>query len=412
MIYGCIGEKLSHSFSKEIHNKLFDYDYEICEVKKEDLDEFMIKRDFKAINVTIPYKRDVMPHLYKISDVAQKIGAVNTIVNENGKLYGYNTDFYGMRALILKNGICLKNKKVLVLGSGGTSKTANEVALSLEAKEVLTVSRSAKNGQISYDEMIKKHSDAEIIINTTPVGMYPKTYESAVHISLFKKLEAVVDAVYNPLSSKLVLDAREKNIKAVGGLYMLVYQAAVAAEKFTGQKVSDEKIDSVFKEIYKGKQNIVLIGMPSCGKSTIGKILSKKLNKSFIDTDSEIEKAVNMPVSEFIRQNGEKSFREIESQMIFEVSKASNSVIATGGGAVLNPLNVKYLKQNGRIYFIDREFKALIPTSDRPLSSSIEDLKKRYDERYHIYTNSCDFHLKAGNDAENNAKIIKEEFLK
>ena len=410
MIYGCIGEKLGHSFSREIHARLFDYDYELCEIPKGELDAFMTKRDFKAINVTIPYKLDVIPHLYKISETAKKIGAVNTIVNENGKLYGYNTDFSGLCALIKRNGIEVKGKKALVLGSGGTSKTANAVLQHLGASEILTVSRAKKDGFITYGEAKMHHNDAEIIINATPSGMYPNIDGSAVDVTDFPNLSGVVDAVYNPLRSKLVTDARNKGIKAIGGLYMLVAQGAHAAEKFTGQSVSDEKIEAVYKSLVLEKQNIVLVGMPGCGKSTIGKILAHDLNMNFVDSDEEIVKKTGKTIPQIFSEIGESGFRKIESEVISEIAKLSHTVIASGGGAVLDENNTRLLSYNGRIYFLDRPLSSIEATSDRPLSSSRADLEKRYNERYDIYCACADIHLECTDFAEENAEKIKEEF--
>lgn len=410
MIYGCIGEKLGHSFSREIHARLFDYDYSLLEIPKGELDAFMIKRDFKAINVTIPYKLDVIPHLYEISETAKKIGAVNTIVNRGGKLYGYNTDFSGLCALIKRNGIEVKGKKALVLGSGGTSKTANAVLEHLGAREIYTVSRTERDGFISYETAKTLHNDAEIIVNATPSGMYPNIDASAVEVSDFPALLGVVDAVYNPLRSKLVTDARKKGIKAIGGLYMLVAQGAHAAEKFTGQSVSEEKIEAVYKSLILEKQNIVLVGMPGSGKSTIGKLLARDLGMNFVDSDEEIVKKTGKTIPEIFSEVGERGFRKIESEVISEIAKLSHTVIATGGGAILNENNTRLLSYNGRIYFIDRDLSSIEATSDRPLSSSRADLEKRYNERYGIYCACADVHLKCGDIAIKNAEIIKEEF--
>ena len=410
MIYGCIGEKLGHSFSREIHARLFDYEYELCEIPKGELDAFMTKRDFKAINVTIPYKLDVIPYLYKISEIAKKIGAVNTIVNQNGKLYGYNTDFSGMCALLKRNGIEVKGKKALVLGSGGTSKTANAVLESLGASEILTVSRNERDGFISYETAKTLHSDTEIIINTTPCGMYPNIDGRATNIEDFPALSGVVDAVYNPLRSQFVTAARKKGIKAIGGLYMLVAQGAHAAEKFTGQSVSEDKIDEVYKSLVFEKQNIVLVGMPGSGKSTIGKILADELNMNFVDSDEEIVKKAGKSIPEIFSSVGEAGFRKLESEVISEIAKLSHTVIATGGGAILNAKNTELLSYNGRIYFIDRPLSSIEATSDRPLSSSRADLEKRYNERYDIYVSCADVHLKCGDDAKLNAEKLKEEF--
>ena len=411
MEYGLIGEKLGHSFSKIIHNKLADYDYSLCEIAPENLNEFMTKADFKAINVTIPYKQAVIPFLYEIDEIARKIGAVNTVVNKNGKLYGFNTDFLGMTALIKRQNISIENKKVLILGSGGTSKTAFAVAEGLNAKTVLKVSRSKSDGVITYDEAYQNHTDAEIIINTTPCGMYPNCDSVAVDISRFAQLDGVIDAVYNPLNSLLVTRAKEKKIKATGGLFMLVSQATFAVEKFLDTKINDSTVESIYKELLNEKKNLVLVGMPSCGKTTIGKVLSQRLNKKFIDTDDEIIKKINMPIPEFFEKYGENEFRKIESEVILEVSKKQNTVIATGGGAVLNRKNTELLKGNGTVVFIDRPLDLLITTDDRPLSSNKELLKKRYDERYNIYLKSADIRIDAKYDLETNIKAVEEGFL-
>lgn len=411
MEYGCIGEKLTHSFSKIIHSKIADYDYELKEIETGDLDAFMKAADFKAINVTIPYKQAVIPYLYEISDTAKKIGAVNTIVNKDGKLYGYNTDYEGMRALIKRQGADLKNKKVLVLGSGGTSKTAAAVAESLGASKVFRVSRNGNDGAVTYDYALAHHTDAGAIINTTPCGMYPNIGETAVDLSLFPNLESVTDAVYNPLSSALVTKAKEMGINAVGGLYMLVAQAVFASEKFTGNSIPQSVTDSVYKEILLDKQNIVLIGMPGCGKTTIGKAVAKETDKTFIDTDDEIVKKTGMSIPEIFQKYGEKKFREIESEVIKEVAALQSSVIATGGGAVLNPDNVSLLKENGLTVFIDRPIDDLVTTDDRPLSSNRELLVKRYNERYGIYKSSAQAEIKAVKDLYVNINAVKEAFL-
>lgn len=410
MDYAVIGEKLSHSFSKEIHEQIFDYKYGIKEIAKGDIDSFMKAKDFKGINVTIPYKQTVIPYLDEISDRARKIGAVNTIHNRNGYLYGDNTDFSGMRALILKNGIELKGKKVLVLGSGGTSKTAFAVSEDLGAREIYRVSRSASDGAISYDDAVTLHSDAEIIINTTPCGMFPNTDTTPIDIDLFLKLEGVVDAVYNPIRTKLVVSALNKGIKATGGLYMLVAQAVFAGEIFTDTTVSEEKTDSVYKNMLRGKENIVLTGMPGCGKSTIGKRVAKALGMSFVDSDDKIIEKAGKRIPDIFSEVGEKGFRDIESEVIGELSDLQNTVIATGGGAILRQENVDALKRNGRIYFLDRDIEYLVTTSDRPLSSDREKLQQRYNERYDIYISTADKIIKCSQSKEKNVKMIKDDF--
>ena len=410
MIYGCIAEKLGHSFSKDIHSRLADYSYELQEIPKELLGEFMTKKQFRAINVTIPYKQDVIPYLDSISDVAKEIGAVNTIVNENGFLKGYNTDFSGMTALMLRNGISLDNKKVLILGSGGTSKTALAVAKGLGCKCAYRVSRNGKDGCIDYADAHENHSDAQVIINTTPVGMYPKINNAPINLEDYPKVEAVVDAVYNPLRSRLVIDAMDKEIKSVGGLYMLVAQAVDAAKKFLDSDIPTSEIDRVFAELMQIKQNIVLTGMPGSGKSTIGKILAEKLGFDFYDTDKLIEHKTQKTIPEIFAECGEDEFRKIESEVIFEISSVQGAVIATGGGAILNNENIKLLRQNGRIYFIDRNLDDIVTTSDRPLSSTRADLEKRYNERYDLYTTRCDRRIAITNDAFENASMIERDY--
>lgn len=409
MEYGLIGEKLPHSFSKEIHAQLGSYDYRICEIAPDELDGFMKKRDFKGINVTIPYKQAVIPYLDSISDEAKAIGAVNTVVNKEGKLYGYNTDFAGLKGLICRSKMDISGKKVLILGSGGTSKTAYAVAKALGASEILKVSRSPKENEISYDDAYSLHSDAKVLINTTPVGMFPKNDSCPIDISKLENLLYVVDAIYNPLRTRFVLRAEEKGIRATGGLYMLLYQAAKAAELFLDEAISEEKCERAYLNINDMKENIVLTGMPSCGKSTVGKILSEKLKMEFYDSDDIIEEQINMTIAEYFEKYGEQSFRDVESQVISSLSQKTGCIISTGGGAILRRENVLNLKGNGKIYFIDRPLDMLLATKSRPLSSDREALEKRFNERYNIYVGTADVQIKSETTAEDAAdKIIKD----
>lgn len=411
MEYGLIGEKLGHSFSKIVHAELTDYDYELKEIAREDLKDFMEKADFKAINVTIPYKQDVIPYLAEIDSVAQKIGAVNTIVNKNGRLYGYNTDFLGLKSLIEYNRISVKDKKVLILGSGGTSKTAVAVAESLGAGEIYRVSRSGGEGLITYTEAYSLHNNADIIINTTPCGMYPKIGEAAIDIDKFTNLSGVVDAIYNPLDSHIVVSAGKKGIPATGGLYMLVAQAVFAAEKFIDSNIEKSEIERIFIKISKDKENLVLIGMPGCGKSTIGKAIAEMLGKEFVDSDEEIVKKQGITIPEIFEKYGEEYFRRLESEVIAELSMKQSSVIATGGGAILNERNIDLLKENGKVVFIDRPLEQLVTTDDRPLSSNRELLEKRYNERYYKYCALADVRVVADRSIEDNIQMVKEAFL-
>ena len=387
--YGGIGKKLTHSFSKEIHARLADYAYDLIELSEEEISPFFEKKDFAAINVTIPYKQTVIPYLDEVSPVAQRIGAVNTIVNRDGRLYGYNTDYHGMKALIEKAGINIKGKKVLILGTGGTSKTANIVAADMGAAEILTVSRKASDHHITYEEAVREHADAQVIINTTPSGMYPDCGSKPIDVSAFDALEGVIDAVYNPISTNLILDARKKGAKAEGGLYMLVMQAVVAVEKFLGVSIPEEKADSVFASILASKENIVLTGMPGSGKSTVGRCLNTE-GLAFIDTDAEIEKRCGCTIKELIRTKGERYFRDLESEVIRDVSSSCCRIISTGGGAVLREENIRSLKRNGKIFYLDAALQRLRATSDRPLSDTDEKLAALYAERLGVYQATAD----------------------
>lgn len=410
MEYGLIGEKLGHSFSKEIHTKYFGLDYVLKELPPDAVGEFLTKKEFKAINVTIPYKQTVIPYLDSINEIAKKIGAVNTIVNNGGKLEGYNTDFLGLKNLIEKSGVSLKGKKVLILGDGATSKTALAVAGALECESVKRVSLFETPDTITYPEAATL-SDTQIIINTTPVGMYPKLGGTAIDIAVFPSLQGVFDVVYNPLRSQLVVNALNRGITATGGLYMLVGQAVYAAEKFTGNAIPTDRIDSIFGEISRSKENIVLVGMPGSGKTTVGKLLSEETGMEFIDTDDEIVKK-NGNITAIFEEKGESGFRDIESEVIKQVSALQGKVIATGGGAILRQENIDFLKQNGRIYFLDRPLEQLVGTSDRPLSQNSDMLKQRYNERYGKYLSCCDKQIISNTTPWDAVKSIKEDFYK
>lgn len=409
MKYGLLGEKLGHSFSKEIHARLADYEYELRELNAEELDALFRKKDFEAVNVTIPYKQTVIPYLDEISERAKTIGAVNAVVNRNGKLFGDNTDFAGMRALALHAGADMKNKKVLVLGTGGTSKTACAVAKDLGAREVLRVSRTKKEDAVTYEEAAEKHSDAQIIINTTPVGMFPKTNASPIDLSAFSKLEAVLDAIFNPLRTELVLTAQERGIIASGGLYMLVAQAVYASALFLNKKADEKKTDEVYKEILNEKRNIFLIGMPSSGKSSVGKKLAEMAGKEFEDTDAMLVKRFGEPIADYIRKNGEKTFRDAESEVIAEAAKERGKVIATGGGAILRKEKVREMKRNGVTVFLDRDLSLLTATSDRPLSSTKEALERLYNERFPIYEKAADVTVKSNDEIGAVAQAVRKE---
>lgn len=396
MEYGLIGEKLKHSFSKEIHERIGKYEYELVELNKDEFDSFMTHKNFKAINVTIPYKQEVIKYLDYISDEAKKINSVNTIVNKNGKLYGYNTDYLGFKEMLAYFNINITDKNVMILGTGGTANTVSHVVKDLNAKSITFVSRNAKENVITYENVKDYSKEIDVLINTTPVEMYPNN-EKQILSSLegFNNLKGVVDVIYNPLRTNLTLKAREASIASCNGLFMLIAQAFYAIEIFLDVKLSKQIIVSLYEEILRSKENIVLIGMPGCGKTTVGRKLANSTNLRFVDVDEEIIKIINMPIKDYFKKYGEEAFRDIESQVIKEVSKSTNCVISTGGGSILRKENINALKQNGTIYFLDRDINKLVTTSSRPLSSNYDDLKKRYDERYHIYRSASDVRINA-----------------
>ncbi len=410
MEYALIGEKLSHSFSKEIYTKYFGMDYDIKEIPTEQVGVFLQQKDFKGLNVTIPYKQTVIPYLDEISDVAKKIGAVNVIVNDNGKLKGYNTDILGLKANIENAGIVLKDKNVLILGDGATSKNAYAVCEMCGAKSIQKVSREGNTDTITY-EQAKQKNETQVIINTTPVGMYPKIDGMLVNLDNYPVLDGVFDAVYNPLCSKLVVVAKRRGVTACGGLYMLISQAVYAVEKFKNIEYSARKTNEIFKEIYKSKENIVLVGMPGSGKTTVGKLLAKELGREFIDTD-EIIKSENGDIAEIFNTKGESGFRNIETDVIKRVSALQGKVIATGGGAVLRQENIDFLRLNSKIYFLDRPLESLVVTDDRPLSSDRKKLEKLYNERYQIYCDCCDKRIISNKIPNDTVSSVKEDWFK
>lgn len=391
MKYGLIAEKLGHSYSKIIHEMLGRYEYELLPMPEEEVGVLLTSKAFDGINVTIPYKSTVIPYLDWISRQAKKIGAVNTVVNKNGVLYGYNTDYAGFTATLQRSGFDVSGKNVLVLGSGGTSKTVCTACRDLGARSVFVASRRPGDGQISYEH--SKEIAIDYIINTTPAGMYPDTGKSAIEIGDYKGVLGVVDVIFNPLRTKLLLDCEDAGIPCADGLYMLVTQAMASAELFTGVPVKRTEAERIYEALRNNTENTVLTGMPGSGKTTVGKLLAEKTGKQFIDTDAELAKKIGN-VADFIRAHGEAEFRDKETEAIKEITaNARGAVIATGGGAVLREENVRALRENGMIFFIDRRLSLIATDESRPLSSNPEALKARYAERRGIYEKTCDHRI-------------------
>lgn len=371
---GLLGRKLGHSYSPAIHSQLADYRYELFEKEPEELEEFLKSGDFTGLNVTIPYKKVVAAFCDELSERAQKLGAVNTVVRRaDGTLVGHNTDYFGFHSLVLRSGLRVCGKKVLVLGSGGASATAVCVLQELGA-DVVVISRSGVN---NYNNL-HMHADAAVIVNTTPVGMYPNVGISPVDLGQFTQLEGVLDVVYNPARTQILLDAEARGLVALNGLWMLVAQAKESAEWFSGKLLDDSKIAEIHCKLQQQMINTVLIGMPGCGKSTIGKELARRLHKQFVDADAVIVKEAGRSIPEIFNEVGESGFRDIESKVLADLGKQSNLVIATGGGCVTRTENYRSLHQNGRILWIERDVSSL-PTEGRPLSH-----RGRLNEMYRI----------------------------
>lgn len=411
MRYGLIGEKLGHSFSKDIHERIADYTFDLIPLSKEEFKTFMEKKEFTALNVTIPYKKDVIPYLDEMDEHAKAIGAVNTIVNENGRLKGYNTDFTGFLYMVKKHNVHMEGKKVLIIGNGGASAAIQAVVQNEQAGSMVIVDVVPGNGAISYDEMFSSHLDAEIIINTSPIGMYPRIGNAPIDISMFHKCEAVMDVIYNPILTRLCFEAQEMDIKRVNGLEMLIAQAKQSVEFFLDKSIDDQIIDDIYQDMLRERCNIVLIGMPSAGKTTIGKMLEDRMQKEFIDLDDVIIEKAGKSIPEIFEESGEAGFRAIETEAAIEVSKLNNKIIATGGGTIKHKVNMDYLRQNGITIFIDRDVDKLISSDpNRPLSKSSDALAKMHAERLPLYQKYAAYVAVNNSDIESTVTEIVEAY--
>ena len=387
MEYGLIGAKLGHSYSVPIHAQLGDYDYRLYERTEAEFIDLLRRRDFKGLNVTIPYKVLAYGRCDALSDAAQEVGCVNTIVvRPDGSLYGHNTDIGGFIAMTGRAGVTITGKKAVILGSGGTSLTARAACRRLGAREIVTVSRK---GPVDYDALYRDHADAQVLINTTPVGMYPNNGARPAEISRLPALEGVLDVIYNPNRTALVLDAEARGIPASGGLYMLVAQAREAAELFTGRRIPETETARIRGRLRRQMLNVVLIGMPGCGKSTVGRALAARMGRPFVDCDGEIERRAGKPIPEIFARDGEAAFRELEAAVIADVCREKGRVIATGGGAVLRGENVRAMRQNGAVLLLERDIASL-SMDGRPLSRSLDALREMRQVRGPLYCAAAD----------------------
>jgi len=394
---GLLGKKLGHSYSPQIHSHLGAYSYDLFEKSPEELEDFLRNGDFTGLNVTMPYKKDALPYCDELSDRASQLGAVNTIVRRaDGTLIGHNTDYFGFQSMVKRSGLVIAEKKVLVLGSGGASVTAVAVLRELGAN-VIVISRNGENNYHNLD----KHTDASVIVNATPVGMYPNTGITPVNLRQFPNLVGVLDIVYNPARTQLLLEAESRGLVTENGLWMLVAQAKESSEWFTGAKIADSKITNIHAILCRQMENIVLIGMPGCGKSTLGKCLAESLNRKFVDADEEIVRQAGITIPEIFKQSGETGFRDWETKILSQLGKESGLVIATGGGCVTQARNYPLLHQNGRIVWLQRDL-SLLPTDGRPLSQSnkLEDMFAIRRPMYEAFSdvslhNNCDIDILA-----------------
>lgn len=404
-VYGLLGRKLGHSWSVPIHQALGCEDYRLIELEPEELGNFLRREDIGGLNVTIPYKRDVMAFCDVIDEGAKAIGSVNTLVRRGGKLYGYNTDIDGFLYMLRRARISLMGKKVVVLGSGGASLTAQAAAKREGAREVVVVSRT---GPDNYENLPQRHGDAEVLVNTTPVGMWPRLEEAPVDLRLLPAVTDVVDVIYNPGRTNLLLQAKKGGLRRAGGLPMLVAQAKRAEELFFDKVIPDGETENIIAQLWRDRTNLVLVGMPGCGKTTVGRALARLSGKPFVDLDEEIVRRADKPIPEIFRTEGEEAFRALEAQALTEICAQSGQVIATGGGAVLRAENRDIMRRAGRVYFLRRALEEL-PTDGRPLSQK-GSLEEMYRVRKPLYSAAADTVIDNSVALEATAELIWRDF--
>ena len=408
---GLIGEHLGHSYSQRIHETLGGYPYELIEVALQDLDAWMKNKDFAALNVTIPYKKAVIPYLEELDERARRIGAVNTIVNDHGRLIGKNTDYYGCRFMLEQAGMEIQGRKVILLGNGGAAQAVQAVLEDLGAAAIVKVKRNPSPETLTYEEAYRDHSGAQVIVNTSPVGMFPAQEGIPVELDRFPQLESVADVIYNPHRTRLIVEAQKRGCRTATGLSMLTAQAAEAIEAFIGKPVAPESILRMTAELAREKMNLVLIGMPGCGKSTIARKLAEISGRPAVDIDQRIVERIGMPIRDFFAQQGEARFRQIEAEILAEVTLQTGQIIATGGGIVKDWDNVRRLRQSGKVYFLDRSLDQLETDPSRPLSSSREALRQLYDQRIDLYRAACDQQIENNGSADQTARRLWQDWL-
>ena len=402
---GLLGETLGHSYSPELHALLGDYPYELFEVAPNALGDFLRAGDFHGLNVTIPYKTTLAAVCDELTEAAAAIGSVNTVLRrDDGTLLGDNTDAAGFEAMVKRSGVEAAGRKCLVFGSGGASRSVCYVLRKLGAADVVVISRS---GEDNY-ENLDRHADARVLVNTTPLGMYPHTAGSPADLRAFPACEGVLDVVYNPARTALLRQAEELGIPHMGGLLMLVEQARCSAKVFFGEEIPLLRTETACHILRSRKENRVLIGMPGCGKSTVGRALAEMLGRPFVDADEELEKTLEMPCGEFITRRGEEAFRAHETALLEKLGRESGLVIATGGGCVTRPENYPLLHQNGALIFLERELSKL-PKKGRPLSQRgrLEDL---YTIRLPMYRRFADCIVPNTGEPEAVAKAVEEAY--